>query len=163
MAVSTYVLFEKWHFVSKNFLTYCEKIFFYVCSNKKNSFKQFFEREFFLTYYLRFLMFIIYIIRMPIIKISHKTYISCMHQLWYSITEKEKSDEIKVLNNNLLVLLSLLIAFAGVVVNSKTYLEYVSGSLLWNWWSPAKLYILSTLNDDLILWNIQLIVYAVKC
>ena len=83
--------------------------------------------------------------------------------MWYSTTEKEKSDEIKVLNNNLLVLLSLLIAFAGVVVNSKTYLEYVSGSLLWNWWSPAKLYILSTLNDDLILWNTQLIVYAVKC
>ena len=127
MAVSTYVLFEKWHFVSKNFLTYCEKIFFYVV--KKKSFKQFFEREFFLTYYLRFLMFIIYIIRMPIIKISHKTNISCMHQLWCSTTEKEKSDEIKVLNINVLVLLSLLIAFSGVVVNSKPYLEYVSGSL----------------------------------
>ena len=44
---STYVLLQKCYFISKIVLTYCEKIF--------NSFKQFFEREFFLTYYWRFL------------------------------------------------------------------------------------------------------------
>ena len=58
--------------------------------------------------------------------------------MWYSTTEKEKADEIKVLNINVFVLLSSLIIFAGVVVNSKAYLEYVSGSLLWNWWSPDE-------------------------
>ena len=70
--------------------------------------------------------------------------------MWYSTTEKEKTDEIKVLNINVFVLLSLLIAFAGVVVNNKTYLEYVSGSFLWNWWSPDE-----ALKDLQILQDIQ--------
>ena len=70
--------------------------------------------------------------------------------MWYSTTEKEKTDEIKVLNINVFVLLSLLITFAGVVVNHKAYLEYVSGSFLWNWWSPDE-----ALKDLQILQDIQ--------
>ena len=70
--------------------------------------------------------------------------------MWYSTTEKEKADEIKVLNINAFVLLSLLITFAGVVVNNKAYLEYVSGSFLWNWWSPDE-----ALKDLQILQNSQ--------
>ena len=82
--------------------------------------------------------------------------------MWYSTTEKEKSDEIKVLNINVLVLLSLLIAFAGVVVNSKTYLEYVSGSL-YGIGGPQQSYIsqVLTLNIALLLWHTQLIECAV--
>ena len=47
-------------------------------------------------------------------------------------------------------MLSLLITFAGVVVNNKAYLEYVSGSFLWNWWSPDE-----ALKDLQILQDIQ--------
>ena len=43
-----------------------------------------------------------------------------------------------------------MIAFAGVVVNNKAYLEYVSGSFLWNWWSPDE-----ALKDLQILQDIQ--------
>ena len=47
-------------------------------------------------------------------------------------------------------MLSLLITFAGVVVNKKAFLEYVSGSFLWNWWSPDE-----ALKDFQILQDIQ--------